>query len=51
VKILLQNQDEVDMAINMAAVITKALMYSSQALPKKPAVADPILGKVLFKET
>ena len=50
VKILLQDQDEVEMGINMAAVITKALMYSSQALPKKSAVADPLPGMLLFKE-
>ncbi len=49
VKILLQGQDEVEMAINMTAVLTKALMYTTQAMSKKPAVVDPLPGKVPLK--
>ena len=53
VKILLQDQDEIEMAINMTAVLTKALMFTTQALSKKPVAADPLpgIGKFIYDVT
>ena len=44
VKILLQGQEEIEMAINMTAVLTKALMHTTQALSKKQLPADSTSG-------